>query len=229
METTNEPNARDFLVYLLKKGILDKSVVAECRAKKQEAADKGYDITIKDILLDQGFLNGQKEYQRLWNDMLEEHRIHQKIENNSPEIMSCYSMSESLLQDMIDMDHSIKSQHPDVPTEVINTVRLRWNRKEESPNNNKILRNPQNTVMQPQYSSTKKSSYVTSYILYCFNVIIFIFPIVFALYRFGFLIEIPHQVQVIEIEIPDPHNHKILDGKTIYCSSQEIKNKALDK
>ncbi|HON44871.1 MAG TPA: hypothetical protein PLR86_05975, partial [Planctomycetota bacterium] len=83
METTNEPNARDFLVYLLKKGILDKSVVAECRAKKQEAADKGYDITIKDILLDQGFLNGQKEYQRLWNDMLEEHRIHQKIENNS--------------------------------------------------------------------------------------------------------------------------------------------------
>ncbi len=133
---SSEPTVKDFLVYLVKKGILPKQAVSLCRKRKQEALEKGYSITVKDILLEQGYIADEKEYQSLWKDMVEDHRVIKKIQGKEDVSSQSYSLSENILQELLSDEEFQRERHPDVPTDIILTVFNRWKDK-DSENNNK--------------------------------------------------------------------------------------------
>lgn len=134
-DTAKRTNAsvKDFLVYLVKKGILPKQAVALCRQRKEDALKKGYSLTVKEILLEQGYLTDESEYQKFWQEMEEDHRIHAKVQDKEGLAEHSYSLSENVLESMISHEDFKRDLHPDVPTDVLLTVFNRWkDNKEES-------------------------------------------------------------------------------------------------
>ncbi len=131
-ETKEQPSIKDFLIYLVKKGILPKQAVSQCRKRKQEAMEKGYSLTVKDILLEQGYIASDTEYQKLWEDMQEDFRIRSKIAERSESGDQNFSIPENLLIELISNEDFRREEHPDVPTDVILAVEARWKKKKES-------------------------------------------------------------------------------------------------
>ena len=141
---TQQATVKDFLIYLVKKGILPKEAVQKCRERKQDAIRKGYTISVKDILLEQGYIVDETEYQKLWRDMQDSYKIRRKLANNYNANPDSFSLSENVLQELISDESFQRERHPEVPTDVILTVYSRWKDQEDedadaaSPNGVKV-------------------------------------------------------------------------------------------
>lgn len=206
-----EPTVKDFLVYLVKKDILPKTIVADCKARREEALKNGSDITTQEILIEKGLLKSIEEYDNYWNEMLEE--IKQQDSYGEIPVTDCYSMSENLLQSMIERETSVQDDHPDVPIDVIQTVVHRW---KDEPAHNLYMSQAQQLQQQVTVEQSKSSSSTKMIAILCSIVLLVGIAIIFL---------IPHNytVQIIELEIPCKNNDTILEGQMKKYSNSEVR------
>lgn len=204
-----EPTVKDFLVYLVKKDILPKTIVADCKARREEALKNGSDMTTQEILIEKGLLKSVEEYDNYWNEMIEE--LKKQDNYNEVPVSDCYSMSENLLQSMIERETSVQNEHPDVPIDVIQTVVHRW--KDEPAHNLYMSQaQPQQVaVEQPQKSSSTKMIAILCSI------------VLFVAIAFIFIIPHKYNVQIIELEISYKNNEAIIEGQMKQYSNAEVK------
>ncbi|NUM36971.1 MAG: hypothetical protein HUU50_20705 [Candidatus Brocadiae bacterium] len=235
-KTTNssDPTVKDFLVYLVKKGILPKQAVSLCRKRKQEALEKGYSITVKDILLEQGYIADEKEYQSLWQSMVEDHKVLKKIQGKEDSAHQSFSLSENLLQELLSDEEFQRDKHPDVPTDVILTVFNRWKDKNSE---NKKKKDPKRANSLQRLTQRIQESAIYSYhfwkdpqkILACLCLLSFSIMAV-LMYQWGFSSQ-QYAIQRIQYNIPGNSLDKesILEGKIEKVTKKEMLSFSLSK
>ena len=223
---SSEPTVKDFLVYLVKKGIRPKQAVSFCRKRKQEAIEKGYSITVKDILLEQGYITDEKEYQKLWNNMLEDYRVHKKIHAKEEAFSQSFSLSENILQELLSDEEFQRERHPDVPTDIILTVFNRWKEKSPESSQKKIAEGKKvNSLLR----LTQRIQETVPYFWKDFHRILLILCFIgytimgILLYQWAFFSQ-KYTIQRIQFHIPENSLDKnsILEGKIEKITKKEI-------
>lgn len=132
MNEKKEPGVKEFLIYLVKKRILPKDAVARCRQRKQEALEKGYSLPVQTILLEQGYIASESEYQKLWDDMKEEYRIHTKIEAKTNSGEENIIVPEEMLEILLSKGKVDREDFPSIPTAVIEAANIQLGKKRKT-------------------------------------------------------------------------------------------------
>lgn len=204
MSDKKEPGVKEFLIYLVKKRILPKEAVARCRQRKQEALDKGYSLPIKDILLELGHIASESEYQKLWDDMKEEHRIRSKIEEKEAG-ESNLNIPEEVLDVLISKGQVAREQFPGVPTAVIEAANSQWGKKKAKRDHfydaarhvTQIIRNTGYAAMANPVLTWLWVAAITSLLSSGITIG----------YHYWLWYRKPYHIQEIQLQIPAPPKH----------------------
>ncbi len=209
----SEPQAtiKDFLIYVVKKRILPKQAVSQCRKRKQEAMEKGYSLTVKDILLEQGYIASEAEYKKLWDDMQEEFRIRNKIAEKNQTGDQNFSIPENLLEDLLTREEIQREKYSDVPTSVILALESRWKKKKDQENPRQpivaaALRMTQRIMDRSFFSNFSKLEIV----FVAFLLIEILSTAILGIHYYWVMYGKKYQIQQVQIQIPTTDSEIII-------------------
>ena len=233
-----EPTIKDFLIYLVKKGIISKEVVGICHRCKRDAVKKGKKITVKQILLDQAYITDEAEYQRLWQDMKEDFRIHNKIAGNKPPHDNSFTLSESTLQELITVEQIDRKRYSDVPTDIILTIFNRWKEKDSSSTN---IRKPnklgtyipplQKVTQQIHETSTYYVNSMWKYKKIILGILLSLFIVLLIVISLAAPSPKIYGIQKFQFQIPPKSDHKnrILKGEQEKITLKQLYKNTIKK